>query len=96
MFDQEKTIQSARSTILAVVIFTLINIFAIAFAEYYFFLPGAITAPRYQLPALPCLCTMAGLWLAALPDHLKEAAKWRRERYRSTPAADPESRADKV
>ena len=31
----------------------------LAFAEYYLFLPGAITAPRYQLPALPCLCTLA-------------------------------------
>jgi hypothetical protein len=29
------------------------------FAEYYLFLPGAITAPRYQLPALPCLCMLA-------------------------------------
>ena len=31
----------------------------LAFCEYYFFLPGAITAPRYQLPALPFLCTIA-------------------------------------
>ena len=31
----------------------------LAFAEYYLFLPGSITAPRYQLPALPCLCTLA-------------------------------------
>lgn len=31
----------------------------LGFAEYYFFLPGAITAPRYQLPALPVLCTLA-------------------------------------
>ena len=31
----------------------------LAFAEYYLFLPGAITAPRYQLPALPCLCLLA-------------------------------------
>lgn len=31
----------------------------LAFAEYYFFLPGAITAPRYQLPALPFLALMA-------------------------------------
>ena len=36
----------------------------LAFAEYYLFLPGAITAPRYQLPALPVLCTLAAcaLW----------------------------------
>ena len=31
----------------------------LAFAEYYLFLPGSITAPRYQLPALPCICTLA-------------------------------------
>ena len=31
----------------------------LAFAEYFLFLPGSITAPRYQLPALPCLCTLA-------------------------------------
>ena len=31
----------------------------LAFAEYYFFLPGAITAPRYQIPALPCLAALA-------------------------------------
>ena len=31
----------------------------LAFVEYYLFLPGAITAPRYQLPALPCLCVLA-------------------------------------
>ena len=29
----------------------------LTFCEYYLFLPGAITAPRYQLPALPFLCT---------------------------------------
>jgi len=35
----------------------------LAFAEYYFFLPGPITAPRYQIPALPCLCTVAAIAL---------------------------------
>ena len=29
------------------------------FSEYYLFLPGPITAPRYQLPALPFLAVMA-------------------------------------
>ena len=33
----------------------------LGFAEYYLFLPGAITAPRYQLPALPLLCTFAAI-----------------------------------
>lgn len=37
----------------------------LAFVEYYFFLPGPITVPRYQLPALPLLCVLAA---AALPQ----------------------------
>jgi 4-amino-4-deoxy-L-arabinose transferase-like glycosyltransferase len=32
---------------------------AAAFIEYFFFLPGAICAPRYQLPALPCAAAFA-------------------------------------
>ena len=35
----------------------------LAFSEYYFFLPGPITVPRYQLPALPFLAGMAGIFL---------------------------------
>jgi 4-amino-4-deoxy-L-arabinose transferase-like glycosyltransferase len=35
-------------------------------AEYYLFLPGSITAPRYQLPALPLLCTIAAAALSNL------------------------------
>ncbi len=35
----------------------------LAFCEYYLFLPGAITAPRYQLPALPFLCTIGVCFL---------------------------------
>lgn len=38
----------------------------LAFAEYYFFLPGPITAPRYQIPALPCLSVLAAGALTAL------------------------------
>ena len=38
----------------------------LAFAEYYLLLPGAITAPRYQIPALPVLCVMAATFL--LPE----------------------------
>ncbi len=34
----------------------------LAFAEYYFFLPGPITVPRYQLPALPFLAGMSALF----------------------------------
>ena len=32
----------------------------LACAEYYFFLPGPITVPRYQIPALPILCILGG------------------------------------
>ena len=38
----------------------------LAFAEYYLLLPGAITAPRYQVPALPALCVLAAFFL--LPE----------------------------
>ncbi|MDR0931892.1 MAG: glycosyltransferase family 39 protein [Victivallales bacterium] len=31
----------------------------LAFVEYYFFLPGPIVAPRYQIPALPLIAIMA-------------------------------------
>lgn len=32
----------------------------LACGEYYFFLPGPITVPRYQIPALPILCILGG------------------------------------
>ena len=35
----------------------------LAFAEYYLLLPGAITAPRYQIPALPVLCVLAASFI---------------------------------
>ena len=35
----------------------------LAFAEYYLLLPGAIAAPRYQIPALPVLCVLAALFM---------------------------------
>ncbi len=44
----------------------------LAFAEYYLLLPGAITAPRYQIPALPVLCVMAAAFL--IPDKGKAPA----------------------
>ncbi len=37
----------------------------LAVAEYYFFLPGPITAPRYQLPALPLLTVLAASGMLA-------------------------------
>ena len=30
---------------------------------YYLFLPGAISAPRYHIPALPCACTFAACFI---------------------------------
>ena len=44
----------------------------LAFAEYYLLLPGAITAPRYQIPALPVLCVLAALFM--LPEAKKTPA----------------------
>jgi len=47
----------------------------LAFAEYYLLLPGAITAPRYQIPALPMLCVMAAAFFfpAAKKAETREA-----------------------
>ena len=44
----------------------------LAFAEYYLFLPGSITAPRYQLPALPCICTLAASVIIQYFQHKNE------------------------
>ena len=41
----------------------------LAFVEYYFFLPGAVTVPRYQLPALPCMCVFAAIIFARFIKH---------------------------
>ena len=49
----------------------------LAFAEYYFFLPGPITAPRYQLPALPILTLMAAFGLIQGWDWVKRRRKER-------------------
>ena len=40
----------------------------LAFAEYYLFLPGAITAPRYQIPALPFAVTLSAMGLFYLSE----------------------------
>ena len=45
----------------------------LAFAEYYLLLPGAITAPRYQIPALPVLCVMAAAFLVPAKGKKREA-----------------------
>ena len=35
--------------------------FFLAFVEYFFFLPGPITVPRYQIPAMPLMVVMAAI-----------------------------------
>ncbi len=44
----------------------------LAFAEYYFFLPGPITVPRYQLPALPVLTVLAGAVLCLFFEKMRK------------------------
>ncbi len=42
-----------------------------AFVYYYLFLPGAIVAPRYQIPALPGLAVTAAMGIVAVWKHFK-------------------------
>ena len=51
-----------------------IFIFA-AFVYYYLFLPGAIVAPRYQIPALPCLTVSAALALLRVWRKFRKAGE---------------------
>lgn len=44
----------------------------LAFVEYYLFLPGAITAPRYQIPALPLAVTLAAVGLFHFTEIISE------------------------
>ena len=46
-----------------------------AFVYYYLFLPGAITAPRYQIPALPCLCVYCAMVMVACGEHIRRKKK---------------------
>lgn len=45
--------------------------FFLAFVEYYLFLPGPITVPRYQMPALPLIVVMGALGCISLLNYLK-------------------------
>jgi hypothetical protein len=45
--------------------------FFLAFVEYYLFLPGPITVPRYQMPALPLIVVMGALGCISLLKYLK-------------------------
>ena len=42
---------------------------------YYLFLPGAISAPRYHLPVLPCACTFSGCIWIKIRDFLSKSGK---------------------
>lgn len=46
-----------------------------AFVSYYLFLPGAITAPRYQIPALPCLAVDCAWVLIALVKKIRNGRR---------------------
>ena len=46
-----------RESLVVLVLFALL-------IWYYLFLPGAISAPRYHLPVLPCACTFAAVSIA--------------------------------
>ena len=53
----EKVRHFNRESLMTLVLFALL-------IWYYLFLPGAISAPRYHIPVLPCACTFAGcVWL---------------------------------
>ena len=47
----------------------------LAFVEYYFFLPGPVTVPRYQLPALPALAVAAALAAPAIRRFLSRKSR---------------------
>ena len=66
MFDKEKNLASARSTILLIFILTIVNIFSIAFAESYFlysaYLPQLfISFAIYEDPSLLMPMVIASL-----------------------------------
>ncbi len=61
-----------------------------AFVSYYLFLPGAITAPRYQIPALPCFAVNCALVLAALANKI-----WG-EKLKNETSGDGEVQPDKA
>ena len=46
-----------------------------AFVYYYLFLPGAITAPRYQIPALPCLCVYCAMVMVVCGERIRRKIK---------------------
>ena len=61
-------IKNIRQKFLEILIF-------LAFVEYYLFLPGAITAPRYQIPALPFAVTLAATGLFYLWEIISRILK---------------------
>ncbi len=55
-------------------------LFFLLFIEYYLFLPGPITAPRYQLPALPLMSLMAAEAMLYLKSDLFKRTLRKREK----------------
>lgn len=53
MYIADRCCHLDRDMVITVLLFCLL-------IWYYLFLPGAISAPRYHLPVLPCACTFAG------------------------------------
>lgn len=53
--------------------------FFLAFVEYFFFLPGPITVPRYQVPALPLMTVMAAMALPVVYKAMLEKLRKRNQ-----------------
>lgn len=61
--------------------------FFLAFVEYFLFLPGPITMPRYHLPALPLMTVMAAMFLVRAGHWLKAGHGFGfSSRHRNTPS----------
>ena len=54
----------------------------LAFVEYFLFLPGPITVPRYQLPALPLLAVMAAMVMVSLIQKIGSPIKLRKRQQK--------------
>lgn len=64
----QKLWQRSRESLITLILFALL-------IWYYLFLPGAISAPRYHLPVLPCACCFASAAIADLAGYIRRRAK---------------------